>query len=195
MEHHKLVFWSMIKNNFDIQHHKMQETRNNCFGSKKRSTTLRQAKIYKHECWNITASYVFKTPVCGAPLLYTNFRVSAITCFWIILITHTHRSTAKNTIFGLRRPKNVQFHQNLYFENLFHVTNNSCTIHGYKRVEINKPGKPKAGNRFREAQFFFNEASIKLKATVNSTKMHWGKGNGNSDFSNIFVSFYSARIV
>ena len=28
----------------------MQETRNNCFGSKIRSTTLRQAKAGKHEC-------------------------------------------------------------------------------------------------------------------------------------------------
>ena len=29
----------------------MQETRNNCFGSKIRSTTLRQAKTGKHECF------------------------------------------------------------------------------------------------------------------------------------------------
>ena len=35
----------------------MQETRNNCFGLKKRSTTLRQAKTGKHECRNITATY------------------------------------------------------------------------------------------------------------------------------------------
>ena len=33
----------------------MHETRNNCFGSKKRSTTLLQAKTGKHECWNVTA--------------------------------------------------------------------------------------------------------------------------------------------
>ena len=35
----------------------MQETRNNCFGSKKRSTTLRQAETGKHECQSITATY------------------------------------------------------------------------------------------------------------------------------------------
>ena len=35
----------------------MQETRNNCFGSKICSTTLRQAKTGKHECRNITATY------------------------------------------------------------------------------------------------------------------------------------------
>ena len=29
---------------------KMQKTRNSCFGSEKRSTTLRQAKTGKHEC-------------------------------------------------------------------------------------------------------------------------------------------------
>ena len=34
----------------------MQETRNNCFGSKKSSTTLRQAKTGKHECRNVTAT-------------------------------------------------------------------------------------------------------------------------------------------
>ena len=37
----------------------MQETRNNCFGSKKRSTTLLQAKIGKHECRNVTATCEF----------------------------------------------------------------------------------------------------------------------------------------
>ena len=34
----------------------MQETRNNCFGSKICRTTLRQAKTGKHECRNITAT-------------------------------------------------------------------------------------------------------------------------------------------
>ena len=32
----------------------MQETRNSCFGSKERSTTLLQAKTGKHECRNVT---------------------------------------------------------------------------------------------------------------------------------------------
>ena len=36
----------------------MQETRNSCFGSKKRRTTLRQAKTGKRECRNVTATYV-----------------------------------------------------------------------------------------------------------------------------------------
>ena len=35
----------------------MQETRNNCFGSKICGTTLRQAKTGNHECRNITASF------------------------------------------------------------------------------------------------------------------------------------------
>ena len=34
----------------------MQETRNNCFGPKKCSTTLRQTKTGKHECRNVTAT-------------------------------------------------------------------------------------------------------------------------------------------
>ena len=33
----------------------MQETRNNCFGSKKCSTTLRQAETNKHACRNVKA--------------------------------------------------------------------------------------------------------------------------------------------
>ena len=37
------------------QHHNVQETCNNCFGSKIRSTTLRQAKTGKHESRNVTA--------------------------------------------------------------------------------------------------------------------------------------------
>ena len=34
----------------------MQETRKNCFGSKIRSTTLRQANTGKRECQNVTAT-------------------------------------------------------------------------------------------------------------------------------------------
>ena len=41
----------------------MQETHNNCFGSKKCSTTLRQAKTGKRECRNITATYLFSTTI------------------------------------------------------------------------------------------------------------------------------------
>ena len=36
----------------------MQETCKNCFGSKKRSTTLLQEKTGKHECRNLTATYI-----------------------------------------------------------------------------------------------------------------------------------------
>ena len=38
----------------------MQETRNNCFGTKKCSTTLHQAKTGKHEYRNVTATYKTK---------------------------------------------------------------------------------------------------------------------------------------
>ena len=38
----------------------MQETRNNCLGSKKCSTTLHQALTDKHECQNVTATYKTK---------------------------------------------------------------------------------------------------------------------------------------
>ena len=34
----------------------MQETRNNCFGSKRRSTTFHQAKTVKHECQNVATT-------------------------------------------------------------------------------------------------------------------------------------------
>ena len=37
----------------------MQETRNNCFGSKIISTTLLQAKTGKHECLNVTTMYIY----------------------------------------------------------------------------------------------------------------------------------------
>ena len=50
----------------------MQETPNSCFRSKKRSMTLHQALKSKHECWNVTATYV---PV--------TFRVSCISwCYF-----------------------------------------------------------------------------------------------------------------
>ena len=46
---------SMVEYHFVKKHHKVQETRNNCFGSKKCSTTLCQLKTGKHECQNVTA--------------------------------------------------------------------------------------------------------------------------------------------
>ena len=39
----------------------MQETRYNYFGLKIRSTTIRQAKTIKHECRNVTATYISYT--------------------------------------------------------------------------------------------------------------------------------------
>ena len=36
----------------------MQETCNNCFGSKKRSTTLLQTKTGKHKCRNVGCCYI-----------------------------------------------------------------------------------------------------------------------------------------
>ena len=36
----------------------MQETRNSCFRSKKRSTTIRQAKTGKYECRNVHCCYI-----------------------------------------------------------------------------------------------------------------------------------------
>ena len=43
-----------MSNTLDNNTIKMQETCNNCFGSKICSMTLRQAKTVKHECQNIT---------------------------------------------------------------------------------------------------------------------------------------------
>ena len=84
----------------------MQETRNNCLGLKKRSTTLHQVLTGKHECRNVTAmSYVavtrnncceflafhgitfqsviksfFKMPVFGALLWHYCFRSKGFIC-------------------------------------------------------------------------------------------------------------------
>ena len=62
MDRHKLGFWSMIEYHFEKYRHKMQENRSNCFGSKKRSSTLRQAKTDKHKCGNITETYLLLHP-------------------------------------------------------------------------------------------------------------------------------------
>ena len=48
----------------------MQETHNNCFGSKKCSTTLCQAKINKHECRNVAAMYVCCCYISALVLTY-----------------------------------------------------------------------------------------------------------------------------
>ena len=75
----KVDWWLYI--HFEEWQQKMQETRNNCIGSKIRSTTLRQAKKGKHECRNITATYtalVRKKKSCD---WCTKFFVS-----WIIMV-------------------------------------------------------------------------------------------------------------
>ena len=48
----------------------MQEIHNNYFRSKKHTTTLRQVKTDKYECWNITAMYIAVKlrKVCNARL-------------------------------------------------------------------------------------------------------------------------------
>ena len=50
----------MSEYHFEKQHYKMQETRNNYFGLKKRSMTLRQAKTGKHECRNVKATQLVR---------------------------------------------------------------------------------------------------------------------------------------
>ena len=47
----------------------MQEICNNCFGSKKYSTTLPQAKTDKLECRNVTAMYSSSIVVYDIPIL------------------------------------------------------------------------------------------------------------------------------
>ena len=57
----------------------MQETRYNCFGSKMRSMTLRQAKAGKHECRNIAVTYetyIFRTYQHISALVLTCFRLT-----------------------------------------------------------------------------------------------------------------------
>ena len=47
MLNHKTTIKNTVEYHFVKQHHKMQETRNNCFGSEKCSSTLSQAKTGK----------------------------------------------------------------------------------------------------------------------------------------------------
>ena len=58
----------------------MQKTRNNCFGSKKCNTTLRQAKTSKHKCRNVTAMYLdqYSNMLCCyiSALVLTCFRLT-----------------------------------------------------------------------------------------------------------------------
>ena len=58
----------------------MQEIRNNYFGSKMCSTTLRQAKTGKHECRNITATYLlyFKTRNITGTVIYPKYNNVAV---------------------------------------------------------------------------------------------------------------------
>ena len=49
----------MNNEKFVMEHHQIQETCNNCFGSKKYNTTLHKAKTGKHDCRNIAATYCY----------------------------------------------------------------------------------------------------------------------------------------
>ena len=50
----------MINGYFANEHHQMEESQNNCFGSKKSNTPLRQMKIVKCKCSKIAATYCNK---------------------------------------------------------------------------------------------------------------------------------------
>ena len=58
----------------------MLETRNNCFGSKKRSTAILQAKTGKHECRNIKSTSVIQL------YLHTMCYTNGILKFTLVLI-------------------------------------------------------------------------------------------------------------
>ena len=57
---------------FTNRHHKMQETCNNCFGSKICSTTLRQAKTGKHKWRNVITMYFTLRMYCYISALMFN---------------------------------------------------------------------------------------------------------------------------
>ena len=68
----------------------MQKTRNNCFGSKKRNSTLSQAKTNKHECRNITSTALILT--CfrlskGYVCFLDQKQLFRVSCFWLYCFT------------------------------------------------------------------------------------------------------------
>ena len=75
------------------------------------------------------------------------FEVSAIICFWVMLITdmetHTRKSTTKRAFFGLNKLQYMYIHQNRYFENftpkqnyLYHIrVRKSKKVHYYFKQE------------------------------------------------------------
>ena len=68
------------------KHHKMQKTLNNCFGSKRHSMTLRQAKTNKPQCRNITTRKHSCLPVFAWRRVVLSFfdpkQLLRVSCNW-----------------------------------------------------------------------------------------------------------------
>ena len=78
----------------------MQETRNNCFRLKKRSTTLLQAKTGKHECRNVTATfgiraYLFSLTKGRATFLRPETIVASFMHFMVLLFKVSLNNSSK----------------------------------------------------------------------------------------------------
>ena len=101
LEHHKLSFWNMIEHQYEKHHHKMEESHNNCVGSKKCSTTLSQVKSGKHgkpvsikKIWNCNLKchrhavqsfiQVFKKYACVKVDLATGMNIAQAAILYLI---------------------------------------------------------------------------------------------------------------
>ena len=87
----------------------MQETRNNCFKSKKRSTTLHQAKTGKHECRNVTATlllhfgtraYLFSPDEGSCYVFSTRNNYCEFLAFYGVTFQSVIKSFLKTPVFG-----------------------------------------------------------------------------------------------
>ena len=91
----------------------MQETRNNCFGSKISSTTLRQAKTDKHECRNVTEMY--KTKYNGKVFIYWAYDIlfGFVHCCYI--------SSIVLTCFRLKKGRATYFRPEIIVASILHL--------------------------------------------------------------------------
>ena len=83
----------------------MQEARNNCFESKKRSTTLRQAKTGKHECRTLllyfgTRAYLSSPEEGSCYMLSTRSNCCEFLASYGVIIQNVTQSFLKRTVCG-----------------------------------------------------------------------------------------------
>ena len=121
----------------------MQETRNNCFGSKICSTTLRQTKTGKHECRTLLLyfgirAYMFSPDEVSCYIFSTQNNCCEFLASYGIIIQSIIQSLLKTAVCVASLSYIMSCHVMHIMYKMHMTPNYSCLCFSYRRVVVHK---------------------------------------------------------